>query len=242
MRPIQRDDSNPSSLDELLGNANVVTLDDAANFGADGGFDDLLRYIVAEDREPGATRRKRRSRKSIASIAIAATLLVGGATAAAAKWTSAHTGTYGHAGETENDTSEFLNLAGDGMPQLAAKIAKDIPFAPGDSAQAYIPGLVRGGGEMQVTGVKRYLTDDALCGWWGTWLQANREGNATHRARATAILQQAPTWPIVVSTDGGGVVTLYEQIATGARSGDPAVIQQAFTANCVGLPQRWAHK
>ena len=240
-------DSPFGGIDGLLGDANPVDPEDLVAFESAQGFDDLFDRIVAvkandDARKRTAPARRRRSRRTVASLALAATLLVGGATAAAGGWTSAHTGFFGHTGETENDTSEWLDLRADDASRIAAHLAEGISFAPGDSAQAYIPGLVRTPGLMQVTGIRAYLTADALCGWWGSWLQAEREGNATDRARATAVLQQAPTWPIVVATDGGGTVTFYEQIAASAQRGDPTVVQQAFTANCETLPRNWEHK
>jgi hypothetical protein len=240
-------DSPRGGIERLLADANPVDREDLAAFESARGFDDLFDRIVAVDALDDARNRtdparRRRTRRTVASLALAATLLAGGATAAAAKWSSAHTGEFGQPGMTENDTSEWLDLGADDAPRIAAHLAEGISFAPGDSAQAYIPSLVRTPGLMQVTGVRRYLTDDALCGWWGSWLQAEREGNATDQARATAVLQAAPTWPIIVATDGGGVVTYDEKIAASAQRGDPSIVQQAFTANCETLPRNWEHK
>jgi hypothetical protein len=237
-------DSPIGGIDALLADANPVSPDDLKALDAAAGFDDLFERILAEDAAPraGAPIRRRKSRRTIASLALAATLLVGGATAAAAGWSSVHTGFFGHEGDTENDASEFLDLGADDAPQVAARLAVGIPFAPGDSAAAYIPGLVSGRGLMQADGIRSYLTSDALCGWWGAWLQSDREGDVAARARATSVLRDAPTWPIVVQNDGGGTVTFYEQIAASAERGDGAIVQQAFTANCESLPRNWEHK
>ena len=83
---------------------------------------------------------------------------------------------------------------------------------------------------MQAIGIQEYLASDSGCVWWGYWLQSNREGNTAARTRATAVLVQAPAWPEVVATDGGGVVTLYQQIATAANvrrcRADPAGVHR----------------
>jgi len=241
-----RDPSPPDELDHLLASASPLTRDDGRDLESLRGFDDLLEHIVGERdvaSDTAPARKRRPARRRIATIAFAATLVAGGATAAAAGWTSVHTGSFGHRRDTEDAPGqEFLNLAGDDMPSVAAQLAKGIPFAPGDDAQAYIPGLVRTGGLMQAEGVRQYLTSDALCGWWGYWLQADQLGDTAAQARATAILEQAPAWPGVAAHDGGGVVTVYRQIAQGARNGEPAVIQQAFIANCAELPRQWATK
>ncbi len=152
-------DAPLGGIDELLADANPVDGEDLAAFESARGFDDLFDRIVEVDanddaRQQTAPARRRRSRRTVASLALAATLLIGGATAAAAGWSSAHTGFFGHKGETENDTSEWLDLRADDAPRIAAHLAAGIPFAPGDSAQAYIPGLVRTPGLMQVTGIR----------------------------------------------------------------------------------------
>jgi hypothetical protein len=238
-------DPRPDELDRLLAGASPLRPDHASDLESMRGFDDLFDRIVGERDAASPTppaHKRRPARRTIAGIALAATLVAGGATAAAAGWTSVHTGTFGHRGDTEDTPGrELLNLAGDDMPQVALHLAKGIPFAPGDDAQAYIPRL-RHSGEMQADGIRSTLTMDALCGWYGSWLQANQRGDTAAQARATAILEQAPTWPVVVANDGGGVVTLYRQVAQGARDGEPAVIQQAFTANCTELPRQWATK
>jgi hypothetical protein len=238
-------DARPDELDHLLADASTVTRADIDELESMPGFDELFDRIVGAPDVAARTpplRKRRPGRRTIAGIALAATLVAGGATAAAAGWTSMHTGHFGQPGDTEDKPGqEFLNMAGDDIPRLELQLAKGIPFAPGDDAQAYIPRLVHFG-EMQADGIRSTLTGDALCGWWGTWLQANQRGDTAARAGATAILRQAPTWPIVVATDGGGVVTQYQQIAQGARDGEPAAIQQAFTANCTTLPQQWATK
>jgi hypothetical protein len=235
-----------SDFDQLLQRANPLTPEDAHSFESTHGFDDLFDGIVASDpTEPRVLEptRRRRSRRALLSIGLAATLIVGGATAAAAGWTSVHTGTFGHRGDTEDvPGEEFLDVGADAMPQLAARLGKNIPFPPGDDVHAYIPMVTRGGGFMQATGIRGTLTSDSLCAWWGYWLQSHEAGDATEQARATAILEAAPTWPIVVKTDGGGTVTFYEQIAAAAQNGQPALIEQAVKASCTTLPRRWANK
>jgi hypothetical protein len=241
--------TDPQSLDQLLDHANRVTPDAEAAFHSFSGFDELFARIVADDvidvatQTPTRTRHRHRrpASRTIAALALTASLVVGGATAAAAKWRSVHTGHFGHAGDTEDTPGqEFLDLAGDGLPALAARLAKDIPYPPGDSAGAYIPRVFRGGGEMQADGLRMVLSLDAVCAWQGYWLQSDRMGDTTGRARATAILTQVPTWPILVKTDGGGVIDSETGVANAAQRGDPEPIRADFTANCTTLPQRWA--
>jgi hypothetical protein len=248
------DEPRPPSdpLDEIVAAANVLTLDDAAALDFTHGFDGLFAHIVADDvidvatQTPTRTRRRhprhrRPASRTIAALALTASLVVGGATAAAAKWRSVHTGHFGQPGDTEDTPGqEFLDLAGDGLPALAARLAKDIPYPPGDSAGAYIPHVFRGGGEMQADGIRMVLSLDAVCAWQGYWLQSDRLGDTAGRARATAVLTQVPTWPILVKTDGGGVIDSETGVADAAQRGDPEPVRADFSANCTTLPQRWA--
>ena len=229
-------------LDQILHDANAVPRDAATTFDAFAGFDELLEHIVNDGVADLAPRHRRRpASRTIAALALTASLVVGGATAAAAKWRSVHTGHFGQPGDTEDTPGqEFLDLAGDGLPALAARLAKDIPYPPGDSAGAYIPHVFRGGGEMQADGIRMVLSMDAVCAWQGYWLQSDRLGDTAARARATAVLTQVPTWPVLVKNDGGGVIDSETAVANAAQRGDPGPLRADFAANCTTLPQRWA--
>jgi RNA polymerase sigma-70 factor (ECF subfamily) len=46
----------------------------------------------------------------------------------------------------------------------------------------------------------------ALCAWEREWLTTGAAGEATRRDAATAVIQQAPSWPLIVRTAGGGTL------------------------------------
>lgn len=241
------------SLSQLLRLANPVTERDVRALGLNPQFDTLLERLTSSDdvapehslRDsiPGSMRRaktrRRRSRRFVVGIAGgAAVVLTGGV--AAASWTSAHTGLFGKPGMTENDTTEWLNTAGDDFPQVARQLAAGIPFPPGDSAAAYIPVVFAGGGLMQAGGVQMMLSEDASCAWQGYWLQARAKGDTSGQAAATGVLAQVPGWPAIATHDGGGTVDFDKQIAAAAAANDAAPIQQTWTGNCAELPRGWA--
>ncbi len=230
------------ALEQLLREANPVSDTEISAMGLDAQFADLLEHISSsEDVAPiDAPRRGRFSRRSVAVIAAATAILSTGGVAAA-RWTSAHTGAFGSPGMTESDTSEWLDSSADDFPQLARRLATAIPYPADDSADSYIPKL-QGAGLIQVTGVKMNLAMDAQCAWEGYWLQARSEGNDAEQAVATRVLAQVPTWPVLVATDGAGVVAGARQVAQAATTDQPGRVQQAWAANCESLPRNWATK
>jgi hypothetical protein len=240
------------SLAQLLRLANPVAERDLGSLGLNQQFDRLLERVTSSDDAapehplrtsiPGSMRRartrRRRSRRFVVGLAGgAAVVLTGGV--AAASWTSAHTGLFGKPGMAENDTTEWLNTAGDDFPQVARGLATGIPFPPGDSAAAYIPIVFAGGGLVQASGVQMTLSIDAACAWQGYWLQAHAKGDTSTQAAAADVLAQVPGWHAIANHDGGGTVDSYKQVATAAAANDAAPIQQSWTANCAELPRGW---
>jgi hypothetical protein len=260
VRAIHNDDPpRPvDALDRLLTDANPLRPEDAVGLVSPRAFDELFDQITAHEVDPvvagpvtpiaegtrSAPRRRWRLGHKAAAGTVAVAVLFGGAAAAAATFPSLHTAVFGHSGDTEDTPGqEFLNLSAQNAPQVAENLGKDFPYPPGTSAATYVPGLIQRGGLMQATGIKATLADDAECAWWGYWLQAQREDDTAAQAQATATIGQIPTWPVVMQTDGGGVVAQDQQLAAAAEQGDPAPIQQSYTANsCASLPTPWAHQ
>jgi len=231
-------------LDSLLRAANPVDPDQVTLWGLDpaldGVFDALVKEVVA-DRPPPPRRQSRRLRRSLVVGAVAGTVLAGGGVAAAT-WTASHTGHHGSPGMTENDTSEWLDTAGDDFPAVARQLGQAFPFPPGDSVDAYIPGQLPHTGLMQVSAVQRTLAMDAACAWEGYWLQEHAAGHAADAYRAARTLEQVPTWTAITTTGGSSVVALYRAAAQAADDGDAAVVHQLWSVGCTDLPRKWAGK
>ena len=99
-------------------------------------FDELL-VNVLQSEESGkiVPLRGRRISRRAGTVAIVAVIVAGGGAAAAVKG-GALTGLFGAPGKTENDTSEYVNIAASSFPVLAHQLgdqlhSEGLRFAPG---------------------------------------------------------------------------------------------------------------
>jgi hypothetical protein len=175
------------------------------------GFADLLVNLLGSEvpAEIVPLRRRRTSRRA-GTVAIVAVIVAGGGAAAAVRG-GALTGLFGAPGKTENDRSEYVNVAASNFPALAHQLgnqlhSEGLRFAPGidpdqmvdlfvketqrqvrldergNSASARI---TREQGEfMDVTGVKGRIASLAQCSWQESWLQAYKTGDTAGRNAA----------------------------------------------------------
>jgi hypothetical protein len=186
-------------------------------------LDELGAAIAASPRPV----RARRSRISLAGIAVAAVLACTGT--ATAGWLSIHTGLFGDPGMTENDTSEFLRTDGAEMPALFDSIARGYTLPPGGSWESAKRRFVGGPpGLIQRAGVEQAVAFESICQWTGAWLH----GGAAQRRAATRVLARAPAWPVIVAHDGGAVIASYQRLAAAARRGQVGAVRAYRRANC----------
>jgi hypothetical protein len=174
------------------------------------------------------------------AAAVGVGLVVVGGGAAAATWSSTFTGIFGAGGQSENDTTEFLDVSAPDFAAVALQLGADIPFPPGDSAAAYVPIVFGSDGLVQVSGVRMTLALDAVCAWSGVWLQATAAGDAAQSHAAATVLGEAASWPAIADHDGGGVVVSLQRVADAAAAGDDGPVREHWEANCTSLPTAWA--
>jgi hypothetical protein len=100
---------------------------DLARLDLTKDFDDILARIFESDvrGEIAPLRRRGISRKT-GTLAIVAVIAVGGAAAAAAVKGGALTGLFGAPGSTENDISEYVNIAAPNFPSLAHQLGDQL--------------------------------------------------------------------------------------------------------------------
>lgn len=217
-------------LDELFAAANPLTDQAAGALAIDDEFDDLLRAVSAPA--------PRRRRGLVTAVAAAGAIAVSGGVAAAG-WHSSHTGIAVDEGPI--GTSELMDISGDDFVQFAREAAAGIPFPPGDNADPYIRDAFPHSGLVSANGVRTWLSEDAQCAWEGYWLQARADGDTSAQAAATAVLQQIPSWPELVASDGGGVIDLARTVAAAAAAVRTDTVRQVWSVNCASLPRQWAH-
>jgi hypothetical protein len=231
-----------ADLDRLIRDTAPVRDEEVARADLSAGYAELRDNLVRRARaEAGVLRRRYRRRAALvvaaAVTAFAATTPTG---AAAAGWLSAHTGLFGSPGATENGTREFLDLGGRDFPRIARELAAGISYPPGDDVDNYIAVLQADARETSATGKGRDLMEDAgvrvtlhadaVCAWSGYWLDAHSVGAAARDAAAVRGLTHPQPDPA------------YQGPGDAAQASDPAVVQQFWTANCTGLPQRWKNR
>ncbi len=171
-------------------------------------------------------------------VATTAAVLIGG-TAAAAVLVDARTGTFGLGGRSEDGSGEFIRLDAPGAADIVDELGEDIPLPPGGNFERLKSTLLKPdpdgtGIQMSESGIVNTLSYDAACQWTGYWLDGHERGDEQQKAAAQAMLDRIPSWPAIVSSDGGGVVEQLRRRAEGARANDPSQFMQDYQINCTG--------
>lgn len=185
--------------------------------------------------EPAGRRRGSRTRMVIIGVGVTAAMAVAAPAAAAALglWS----GHFGSPESTEEDGSEYLNVESAEFPAFARGLVAHLPLPPGENLDHEIATIARVGGLMQDQGIAGQLALNAACTWTGTWLAAHEDGDETGMAAASRVLDAIPTWPEIVTVDGGGVVDALRVRAEGARAGDPSSFRAEYDLNCLPLEE-----
>lgn len=139
------------------------------------------------------------------------------------------------------DGARRESLAGD-YPELEVeaheadeaidRLGADIPLPPGGSWERLRQSLRENPASMDELGFRSMLEYNAACQWYGFWLEAIEASDEMTAAQALPVLEEIPTWRSLQVTDGGGVISVFEQLASDARRGDPAFVQEWHTINC----------
>ena len=213
-------------------------------------FDLLGQRIVAHAQRSSGRRTRRVGRFA---LAFAAAAILAGASAGAMY--STHTGFFPATAGTENDTSEYLRTDAPDfpplVPPLVAKLVKDIPFPPGESARSQVPryvAQVQPGPDgipntVQAAGIKGTFSFWAVCAWRGYWLHVHRAGDSARQALAADRLSQVASSEAMKKVDSAW--PLYLAVARREADGDPSAprnFADFYRVNCAGQPQPWSGK
>ena len=171
-------------------------------------------------------------------VAVAAALGVA-ATAAAADLLQAHTGLFGGGPGTEDGSGEFIRLDASDAARVVDRIGSHIALPPGANfdrwkANNLGASFLGRGASMTTSGIRASLEAAAACSWTGYWLDGYRRGDEPQKAMALTVLDEIPTWPATVASDGGGTVASLKIRAEGARTNHPELFMQDYQINCTG--------
>jgi hypothetical protein len=204
------------------------------------------------ERITATPQRERRTvpRRLTVALAVAGATLAVAAVAFGSMLTT-HTGFFGAAGMTENDTTEFLRTDAPDFPPLVAKLVGDIPFPPGDSAERHVqryvnqaqPGVDGVPQLVQAAGIEGTFATWAMCAWRGYWLQEHARGNAAQATLAADSLATVASSDAVRKTDSWW--PKYLALAENEQRGSavaPTDLANWYAVNCADLPRPWASK
>lgn len=211
--------------------------------------EDVLNGILmtpSAAREPtvvsGHAYRSRRAR--FVAVAVAAAFAVGATAAAADHLVHAHTGWFSSGltadgRRTEGGPGESIRLDAPDAASVVDRIGAPIPLPPGADFDWWKehnlgPSPEGVGVEMTTSGIRTSLESTAACAWTGYWLAGYKRGDEAQKSAALTVLEQIPTWPALVASDGGGVIDSLETRAEGARTNRPALFMQDYQVNCTG--------
>lgn len=128
--------------------------------------------------------------------------------------------------------SEWIDPSAPDFPDyVRATFWTDATLPPGMNHDALIEWIIElktaNPGIQQEVGIRRYYEVVAQCGWMSEWNQAMRRGDDNAARIAAAQLEAANSWRGLVTTDGGGIMERYREVADAAAAGNT----RAFAAS-----------
>lgn len=183
------------------------------------------------------TGHRRRRKLRVGVVALVATVGLGATSAAVAFVVQARTGLFGGGPGTEEGSGEFIQLDAPGAAAIIDEIGSRVPLPPGhDFAEWKMLNLRRAedgyGVVMTTSGIESSLQYVAACQWTGYWLEGYGTNDGGQMSRAQKMLDDIPTWPALVASDGGGVMEMLRRRAEGARTANPGLFMQEYQLNC----------
>ncbi|TFB78499.1 hypothetical protein E3O21_05570 [Cryobacterium flavum] len=129
-------------------------------------------------------------------------------------------------------SEEMIDTGASDFPEYAASIYPQwLPIAPGQTQQGVIARVVAQQAATPALtpelNVQRSFETVVYTAWMGEWIAAHDAGDQARMNAAIAVLEDTPTWPALVATDGGGVTKLMAGFVAEMADGDAEVAQAA---------------
>ena len=129
-------------------------------------------------------------------------------------------------------SEEMIDTGASDFPEYAASIYPQwMPLAPGQTQQGVIARVVAQQAATPALtpeiNVQRSFETVVYSAWMGEWIAAHDAGDQARMAAAITVLEDTPTWPALVATDGGGVTKLMAGFVAEMADGDAEVAQAA---------------
>jgi hypothetical protein len=184
----------------------------------------------------------------VVSLAIAGAVLGTGGVAAAIGMSGALTGIFGKPGNTENDTSQYVDATKPDFPHLARQWASQLQheglqFAPGYDPQRNIDSAIatiqrtkqqfqrthEARSLLQITSVKGDIAHAAACTWERSWLDAHQARDQASMSADAAGMHQTAGLPIMSQVNAANWLT---GLTNDAVQGNAEPIQADVRFNC----------
>lgn len=200
------------------------------DLSAPDAFFDAVLAEAAQERPTSRTPRK------AVVVAIVGALVIGGAALPSAadelETFLAQTGWDPPTSSEIIANSEWVDTSAPDFPEyLRATFWTDATLPPGMDHDALIERIIQqhraNPSTTQEVGFRMFYELVAQCGWMSEWNQAMRRGDDNAARIAAAQLEAATTWRGLVTTDGGGIMERYRDVADAAAAGNT----RAFAAS-----------
>lgn len=205
---------------------------------------------IQESMAAAGPSRHRRTRVLVGAAIALATLMVSGVAVAAVL--SAHTGRYPSDAESIRlgGPGEYLDHAAPDYGTVIDEETTDIPFPNDEAREISRQGLVRDGqlddpgtGSVSTGAMRFWTAQGAICAWSNEWAAATTAGNASARARATRMLDDASNWPAVTDVDPDQTIRYEEHEVIDEETGKTTTetVPNNTEAGYLPLVQKAAH-
>lgn len=209
--------------------------------------DALQQVAVREAAERQLTDRVRGRRLNkhwlVGGLAVLVGLTIAVPAAGTALWL-ARTGEFGNPSQnTEEDATEWLDLAAPDIPEVVDEsYPAYLTLPPGVSPAAAVEDVQRIMGRLGVDAGGSGVAQDglvvatyegwAICSWFDHWLA----GDDAAKLAAVDWLDDVANYPAITQTDGGGVIDSLHAFADSAREGDAVAVERGYAFwDCYGV-------
>ena len=190
---------------------------------------------LISDTRATARGRTLRTRATAASAAVAIVLsgiVAGPATADIVQRFLAQTVLNPSVDSVASPSEEKIDTSASDLPEYAASIYPQwLPLAPGQTQQGIIAQVAaQQAATTALTtelNVQRSFETVVYSAWMGEWIAAHDAGDQARMNAAIAVLEDTPTWPALVATDGGGITKLMAGFVAEMADGNAEVAQAA---------------
>lgn len=203
---------------------------------------ETLAALLQDSGVPGRRIALRRRRRKVIGFGVAGVIVLSAAIAlpAAADVVShffAQTGRSCDSGtECGKKPSEFIDTTKSDFDLYVESVYPDwLPLAAPLTKESVISTVTArlhdNGGTMEASGVEMMFEHVAYCSWTDAWMVAHKKGDTSAQKYAASVMRAETKWPGLIQGDGGGLVAMQEQFASGAEAGDAITVIEAQVAN-----------